>query len=127
MTAVFQTNDPFVNDSGAPDLAEYKKLFGFRNIAKELGKIIGEETESNIRQERALYLLNNPKFLDIKTIASILYTQYKDVEKCRKWLISGRAEWFGQSPLDLIKVGRTDFVADYLKQATHPLGMTFGG
>jgi hypothetical protein len=37
------------------------------------------------------------------------------------------SEWLGESPIDLIKAGRIEHVARYLKQKTNPEGMSFGG
>ncbi len=121
-----QLEDPFINAQGEPDLAQFKTLLNLQNVSNELGSII-EEHPSNIRQQHALKLLNNPKFANLKYIASVLFLQFRDIKQCRRWLLSGRPEWLGESPMDLIKAGRIEHVARYLKQSTNPKGMSFGG
>jgi hypothetical protein len=56
-------------------------------------------------------------------VAAILHRHLSDDEAIRLWLHSGRPEWLGESPLDLIRGGRVDMVARYLRQRTDPRGL----
>ena len=126
MTNALRMDDPFVNEKGEPNLERYKELFGFSNLGSELSKIL-EVNPSSIRQVHSIRLMNNDKFLEIKYIASALYSNFKDLNKCRQWLNSQRDDWFGNSPMDLIRKGQVSSVTRYLKQSLHPEGTGFNG
>jgi len=64
---------------------------------------------------------------DLKLLTFLLYEHFKNFESARKWIFTGRPEWFGESPIDLIRIGRTDFVIDYFKQITDPHSDIFNG
>lgn len=114
----------YFNERGEPRLAAFRRLFGLASNS-ELGVLVGEG-QGVVSQRRSMELLNNQRFASLMEVAAILLDQLGDEGKVKLWLHSGRPEWLGESPMDLMRGGRVEMVARYLRQMTDPRGL-YGG